>query len=39
MIQGTTGYPKAATLTHHSVVNNAYFTGQRSGWDREVGPF
>jgi len=26
---GTTGLPKAATLTHHNVVNNAYFTGER----------
>ncbi|MDH3579856.1 MAG: AMP-binding protein [Hyphomicrobiales bacterium] len=24
---GTTGAPKAATLTHHNIVNNAYFTG------------
>lgn len=24
---GTTGTPKAATLTHHNIVNNAYFTG------------
>lgn len=24
---GTTGTPKAATLTHHIIVNNAYFTG------------
>ncbi|KUJ85497.1 AMP-binding protein [Ruegeria marisrubri] len=24
---GTTGKPKAATLTHHNIVNNAYFTG------------
>ncbi|MGI9422077.1 MAG: AMP-binding protein [Hyphomicrobiaceae bacterium] len=24
---GTTGAPKAATLTHHNVVNNAIFTG------------
>jgi len=26
---GTTGTPKAATLTHHNIVNNAYFTGER----------
>ena len=25
---GTTGAPKAATLTHHNIVNNAYFVGQ-----------
>ena len=24
---GTTGAPKAATLTHHNIVNNAYFSG------------
>ncbi|MDJ0948154.1 MAG: AMP-binding protein [Alphaproteobacteria bacterium] len=24
---GTTGTPKAATLTHHNIVNNAYFVG------------
>jgi len=24
---GTTGKPKAATLTHHNIVNNAYFVG------------
>ena len=24
---GTTGRPKAATLTHHNIVNNAYFVG------------
>ena len=26
---GTTGMPKAATLTHHSIVNNAYFVGRQ----------
>jgi len=26
---GTTGLPKAATLTHHNIVNNAYLTGER----------
>jgi fatty-acyl-CoA synthase len=26
---GTTGAPKAATLTHHNIVNNAYFSGSR----------
>jgi fatty-acyl-CoA synthase len=25
---GTTGAPKAATLTHHNILNNAYFVGQ-----------
>jgi len=28
---GTTGLPKAATLTHHNVLNNGYFTGERMG--------
>jgi fatty-acyl-CoA synthase len=26
---GTTGAPKAATLTHHNIVNNAFFTGSQ----------
>jgi fatty-acyl-CoA synthase len=26
---GTTGTPKAATLTHHNIVNNAWFVGQQ----------
>ena len=25
---GTTGTPKAATLTHHNILNNAYFAGR-----------
>ena len=25
---GTTGSPKGATLTHHNIVNNAYFVGE-----------
>jgi fatty-acyl-CoA synthase len=29
---GTTGNPKGATLTHHNILNNAYFTGQRLGY-------
>ncbi|XP_035000951.1 medium-chain acyl-CoA ligase ACSF2, mitochondrial isoform X1 [Hippoglossus stenolepis] len=29
---GTTGSPKGATLSHHNVVNNAYFTGLRVGY-------
>ena len=28
---GTTGSPKAATLTHHNILNNAFFTGERMG--------
>uniref|UniRef100_A0A914R4M0 Medium-chain acyl-CoA ligase ACSF2, mitochondrial n=1 Tax=Panagrolaimus davidi TaxID=227884 RepID=A0A914R4M0_9BILA len=31
---GTTGQPKAATLSHHNVVNNAYFIGLRAGFDK-----
>ncbi|TSK14804.1 Acyl-CoA synthetase family member 2, mitochondrial [Bagarius yarrelli] len=30
---GTTGTPKGATLTHHNIVNNAYFIGMRVGYD------
>uniref|UniRef100_A0A914DMD3 Medium-chain acyl-CoA ligase ACSF2, mitochondrial n=1 Tax=Acrobeloides nanus TaxID=290746 RepID=A0A914DMD3_9BILA len=29
---GTTGNPKGATLTHHNIVNNAYFVGRRAGY-------
>jgi fatty-acyl-CoA synthase len=25
---GTTGFPKGATLSHHSILNNGYFVGQ-----------
>ena len=25
---GTTGFPKGASLTHHGIINNAYFVGQ-----------
>jgi fatty-acyl-CoA synthase len=25
---GTTGYPKGATLSHHGILNNAYFVGR-----------
>ncbi|XP_060796043.1 medium-chain acyl-CoA ligase ACSF2, mitochondrial [Neoarius graeffei] len=30
---GTTGNPKGAALTHHNIVNNAYFIGLRVGYD------
>ncbi|KAF6727209.1 Acyl-CoA synthetase family member 2, mitochondrial [Oryzias melastigma] len=30
---GTTGLPKGATLSHHNIVNNAYFVGKRVGYD------
>ncbi|MGB8648715.1 MAG: AMP-binding protein [Anaerolineae bacterium] len=26
---GTTGFPKGATLTHHNILNNGYFVGER----------
>ncbi|XP_040919123.1 medium-chain acyl-CoA ligase ACSF2, mitochondrial-like [Toxotes jaculatrix] len=29
---GTTGSPKGATLSHHNIVNNAYFMGLRVGY-------
>ncbi|XP_070779058.1 medium-chain acyl-CoA ligase ACSF2, mitochondrial-like [Enoplosus armatus] len=29
---GTTGSPKGATLSHHNIVNNAYFLGLRLGY-------
>src|SRR5438309_1546667 len=29
---GTTGFPKGATLTHHNLVNNAFFIGQALGY-------
>lgn len=30
---GTTGKPKGATLSHHNIVNNAYFIGLRMGYN------
>ena len=32
---GTTGTPKAATLTHHNILNNAYFTGLQMKLSRD----
>ncbi|TNN40596.1 Acyl-CoA synthetase family member 2, mitochondrial [Liparis tanakae] len=29
---GTTGVPKGATLSHHNIINNAYFVGKRMGY-------
>jgi fatty-acyl-CoA synthase len=29
---GTTGFPKGATLSHHNILNNGYFTARRQGW-------
>src|SRR3954465_767062 len=28
---GTTGFPKGATLSHHNILNNGYFTGELFG--------
>ncbi|XP_053496738.1 medium-chain acyl-CoA ligase ACSF2, mitochondrial-like [Ictalurus furcatus] len=30
---GTTGNPKGVTLSHHNIVNNAYFSGLRMGYN------
>ncbi|XP_059203930.1 medium-chain acyl-CoA ligase ACSF2, mitochondrial-like [Centropristis striata] len=30
---GTTGSPKGASLSHHNIVNNAYFIGLRMGYN------
>ena len=29
---GTTGLPKGATLTHHNILNNGYFVGEKLGF-------
>ncbi len=29
---GTTGFPKGATLSHHNILNNAYFVGEGCGY-------
>jgi fatty-acyl-CoA synthase len=29
---GTTGFPKGATLSHHNILNNAYFVGRALGY-------
>jgi len=29
---GTTGFPKGATLSHHSILNNGFFIGERLGY-------
>ncbi|MGH9024477.1 MAG: AMP-binding protein, partial [Acidimicrobiia bacterium] len=30
---GTTGFPKGATLSHHNILNNAYFVGEALKYD------
>ncbi len=32
---GTTGFPKGATLTHHNILNNGYFIGERLGYNQQ----
>src|SRR5689334_16477661 len=32
---GTTGYPKAATLTHHNILNTAFFIGETMRLDEK----
>src|SRR5262249_8235474 len=32
---GTTGFPKGATLSHHSILNNGYFIGKRMRFSEE----
>jgi fatty-acyl-CoA synthase len=32
---GTTGFPKGATLTHHNILNNAFFVGAGCGYTEE----
>jgi fatty-acyl-CoA synthase len=32
---GTTGFPKGATLTHHNILNNGFFTGEICGYTPE----
>lgn len=32
---GTTGHPKGATLTHHSILNNGYFVARRQNFSED----
>ena len=32
---GTTGFPKGACLTHHGIVNNAYFVGENMNFNHD----
>ena len=35
-VQGTTGFPKGCTLSHHNIVNNGFFTGLRLNYENVV---
>lgn len=37
ILQGTTGSPKGATLSHSNIVNNANLIGMRLGFTEQVG--
>jgi fatty-acyl-CoA synthase len=32
---GTTGFPKGATLSHHNILNNAFFVGEGCAYDED----
>jgi fatty-acyl-CoA synthase len=32
---GTTGFPKGATLSHHNILNNAFFIGEACGYTEQ----
>lgn len=32
---GTTGFPKGATLSHHNILNNGFFTGELCGYTEQ----
>ncbi|MBN1185231.1 MAG: AMP-binding protein [Bacteroidales bacterium] len=32
---GTTGHPKGATLSHHNILNNGFFIGERLGYNEK----
>ena len=34
--QGTTGNPKGATLSHHGILNNAYYVGEILNYENQV---
>ena len=35
-LQGTTGNPKGATLSHHNILNNAYYVGEILDYENQV---